>query len=127
MSKEMKSILHVDDELDALKVVKVILEKEGYKVTSANSGKDALKLAGEEKFDLFILDIMMPDMTGWELFQAITELDSSYRVIFLTVLGIPDEKLDALHNQGLRDYIHKPFNRVDLLGSVKQALGDNEQ
>ena len=122
MAKTKKRILHVDDELDTLKVVKIILEKEGFEVDSVESGKDALKKVDLDSYDLIILDIMMPDMSGWDLFTRIMKIKSEYRVIFLTVLDISDSRFKKLKEHGIKDYITKPFDKDELVKRVKKAL-----
>lgn len=117
-----KRILHVDDELDTLAVVKTILEKEGYEVESVPSGKDALKSINLDGFSLIILDIMMPDMSGWDLFTRIAEIKSNYKIIFLSVVDVSEDKQKILKDAGIKDYIKKPFDRDDFVARVKTAL-----
>lgn len=119
-----KRILHVDDEQDTLSVVKTILEKEGYEVVSASSGKDALKEVDLDGFALLILDIMMPDMSGWDLFTRIAEVKPNYKIIFLSVVDVSEEKQKVLKEAGIKDYIKKPFDRDDFVARVKKAIGD---
>jgi DNA-binding response OmpR family regulator len=115
-------ILHVDDEEDTLSVVKTILDKEGYEVTSVSNGLNALKEVDLDGYKLLILDIMMPDMSGWELFSRISKIKPNYKVIFLSVLELPQEKLKELMEAGIKDYIRKPFDRDDLIARVKNVL-----
>ncbi len=117
-----KRILHVDDESDTLSVVKTILEKEGYEVVSVPSGKEALKKVDLNNFSLIILDIMMPDMSGWDLFTRIAKIKPSYKIIFLSILEVSEKKLKDLKDAGIRDYIRKPFDRDDLVKRVKKIL-----
>jgi len=117
-------ILHVDDEPDTLLVIKTILEKEGYDVTSALSGSEALKQVDMDGFSLIILDIMMPDMSGWDLFTRIAKIKPDYRVIFLSVIDVPEEKLKEIRSAGIRDYIKKPFDRDDFVSRVKKILAE---
>jgi len=121
-TQNKKKILHVDDEDDVKTVVKTILEKDGFEVVSANSGREALRELEPNEFDLILLDVMMPDMSGWELFTSITKLRPEYKVIFLTVLESSEEKLKQLKEYGIKDYITKPFDRDDFLSRVKKAL-----
>lgn len=119
-----KRILHVDDEVDTLKVVKTILEKEGYEVESVISGSEALKKINLNGFSLIILDIMMPDMSGWDLFTRITHVKSDYSVVFLSILDISAEKLKELKDSGIKYYINKPFDRGDFVNRIKKAIND---
>lgn len=115
-------ILHVDDESGTLEVVKIILEKAGYEVVSVNCGKGAFKEIKLDGFDLILLDIMLPDMSGWEIFTRICKIKPKYKVIFLSVLDLTEDRLDQMEKAGVKDYIKKPFDRDDLIKRVKKAL-----
>jgi len=115
-------ILHVDDEQDTLAVVKTILEKEGYEVVSVNRGDTALQNITLNGFGLIIIDIMMPDMSGWELFTKIGSIKPDYKVIFLTILELSPEKQNELTSAGVKDYIRKPFDNLDLVARVKKVI-----
>lgn len=115
-------ILHVDDEDDILETVKVILEKENYEVVSVKNGRDALKEVKLDGFGLIILDIMMPDFSGWDLFGKIAQIKPGYKVIFLSVLELSKERIFELKNAGVKDYIKKPFDMNDFLKRVKNAI-----
>jgi len=122
MVDKKKRILHVDDEPDTLEVVKTILEKEGYEVDSVLSGKDALKKVELDNYGLLLLDIMMPDMSGWDLFTRISEIKKEYKVVFLTVLAISESRLNQLKDHGVIDYIMKPFDRDELVAKVNKIM-----
>jgi DNA-binding response OmpR family regulator len=115
-------ILHVDDEADTLSVVKTILEKEGYEVVDVLSGKDALKDVELNGFSLIILDIMMPDMSGWDLFTRISDVKPGYKVIFLSIVDVSEERIKVLKESGIKDYIKKPFDKDDFVARVKKVL-----
>lgn len=115
-------ILHVDDEPDTLKVVKTVLEKEGFEVVGVQSGKEALKEVDSNGYALLLLDIMMPDMSGWALFTRVSVIKPDYKVVFLTVLEASKEKIAQLKENGIVDYITKPFNNADLVARVKKAI-----
>jgi DNA-binding response OmpR family regulator len=115
-------ILHVDDEADTLSVVKTILEKEGYEVVDVLSGKDALKDVELNGFSLIILDIMMPDMSGWDLFTRISDVKPGYKVIFLSIVDVSEERMKVLKESGIKDYIKKPFDKDDFVARVKKVL-----
>ena len=117
-----KRILHVDDEDDTLEVVRIILEKEGYEVVSVRRGDKALDQVRLNGFDLLILDIMMPDRSGWELFSRISIIKPNYNVIFLTILEITEDKVKELKKAGVKDYIRKPFDRNDFVTRVRKAM-----
>jgi len=117
-----KRILHVDDEEDTLTVVKTMLEKEGFEVVSVKSGVSALDQIKLDNFSLIILDIMMPDMSGWDLFSRIAKIKSDYKVIFLSILELTQEKIKELMDAGVKDYIKKPFDRDDFVARVKKVI-----
>jgi two-component system OmpR family response regulator len=119
---EKQKILHVDDEEDTLAVVKIILEKEGYAVESVNRGEEALKYINLDGYSLLILDIMMPDMSGWELFSRIGKIKPDHKVVFLSILDLSAEKIKELKDTGVKDYIKKPFDRNDLVAKVHAAI-----
>ncbi len=121
IDKKIK-ILHVDDESDTLSVVKTILDREGYEVKSVLSGRDAIKNIELNGYSLIILDIMMPDMSGWDLFTRITEIKPGYKVIFLSIVDVTEERLKELKEAGIKDYIKKPFDKDDLVERVKKVL-----
>ncbi len=119
---EKMKILHVDDEEDTLKVVKTILEKEGFEVTSVNTGVRALKEINLDGFKLLIFDIMMPDMSGWDLFSRIGKIKPNHKVVFLSVLEISNKRIKELKDAGVKDYIRKPFDRNDFVARIKKAI-----
>lgn len=119
---EARRILHVDDEDDIRVVVKTILEKEGFEVMGVSSAKKALEVIETNDFALLLLDVMMPDMSGWELFTKIGQINPDYDVIFLTVLEATPERLTQLKEHGIRDYITKPFDRGDFVARVNKAI-----
>jgi DNA-binding response OmpR family regulator len=124
--EELKKIkiLHVDDELDTLKVVKTILEKEGYEVIGVTSGTEALKEIDKDGFSLVILDIMLPGMSGWDLFTHIPKIKPTCKIIFLTIVDISEDTLKELKFAGLKDYIKKPFDHDDFVTRVKKVLAE---
>jgi len=122
MSK--KILMVVDDEYDTRKVVKTILEKEGYKVVGAEDGESCLGLLNKQKFDLVILDVMMPGMSGWDVLTEMMQTKKEYKnkIVFLSVVEISEGKRQSLIKGGILDYIIKPFNPNDLAKRIKMAL-----
>ena len=117
---QSKSILVVDDEPRIAEVVTMNLELEGYQVSCASNGQEALRKIAEELPDLIILDVMMPDMDGFETLRRIREL-SNVPVIMLTVRGGETDKVKGLE-LGADDYVTKPFGPRELVSRVKAAL-----
>lgn len=116
-------IMVVDDEPDTIDLVKIILESENIEVIGASSGFECLELMDIEKPDLILLDIMMPDMNGWETFHKIKEKDPGLPVAMLTVKSQEFDKMLGLHVLKADDYITKPFSRKELIKRTKDLLG----
>lgn len=100
-------ILYVDDHADSCFVVKLWLEKIGYSVVTADSVKSGLQLAQDEAFDLYLLDIALPDGTGRDLCERIREFDSATPVIFYSAHAYESDKQEALAC-GAQGYVAKP-------------------
>ncbi len=114
-------ILIVDDELWTGEMMQEILERDGYEATVVGSGKEALRLASRDSFDLLLTDIIMPQMGGLELVQEFREI--SPQTICMLVTGYASvETAQAAIRQGVYDYIVKPFDRADLCTAVNKAL-----
>ena len=116
----MTSILVVDDERDIREILGVYLTNSGYEVKKAKSGEKALELLEENKTDLAILDVMMPDMDGITLCMKIRE----HRNIPILMLSAKDQDMDKVIglSAGADDYLAKPFNPVELLARVRAQL-----
>ncbi len=113
-------ILVVDDEKLLVKGIKFNLEHEGYEVESGYDGEDAVRLAQNEKFDLIILDLMMPKIDGLEACRRIREF-SSIPIIMLTARSEDTDKLIGFE-YGADDYITKPFNIMELKARIRAIL-----
>lgn len=116
----MKQILLVEDEIVISRVLKAYLQKEEYQVWQAEDGTDAIRIFDEQKPDLVLLDVMLPEMSGWDVLQYIRE-KSSCPVIMLTALGQTDQKLKGF-NQGADDYITKPFVAEEVVARVNAVM-----
>jgi two-component system response regulator VicR len=115
-------IMVVDDEPDTIDLVKIILESENIQVIGASSGFECLELMEQEKPDLILLDIMMPDMNGWETFHKIKEKNPALPVAMLTVKSQEFDKMLGLHVLKADDYITKPFSRKELIKRTRDLL-----
>lgn len=113
-------ILVVDDEKLLVKGIKFNLENDGYEVAVAYDGEEAVELAKSGDFDLIILDIMMPKMTGLEACMQIREF-SNAPIIMLTAKGEDMDKLIGFE-QGTDDYLTKPFNILELKARIRALL-----
>lgn len=116
---ENKKVLIVDDEKNIIFALRLLLGKEGYTVESANNGIQAIKQFSEFKPDIILLDIMMPEMDGYDTAKKIRELDgeSETTIIFLTARGTVFDKMKAYENGG-DDFIVKPFDNQKILEKI---------
>lgn len=121
----MKTILIVEDEQTISRVLAVYLKHEGYEVVQAFDGREGLKLFTEYKPNLVLLDVMLPEMDGWEVLKEIRQI-SPCPVIMLTALGDIDYRLKGL-NQGADDYISKPFIGEEVVARVNAVLRRSSQ
>jgi two-component system response regulator VicR len=117
-------IMVVDDEPDVVDLVKLVLESDGFSVATAYSGKEALEKIDREMPDLVLLDIMMPQMDGWEVYSRIraNPRTKDIPVAMLTAKSQSIDKMIGLHVVKVDDYITKPFGRSELLERVKRIL-----
>jgi len=118
--RQDKRILVVEDEPRIVEMVTMHLEMQGYQLSSASNGYQALRKLAKELPDLIILDITMPDMDGFETLRKIREV-STVPVIMLTVRGEEIEGLKGL-DLGADDYVAKPFNPKELVSRVNAVL-----
>lgn len=116
----MENILVVDDEKEIADLVEVYLTGEGYKIFKFYSSLEALLCTEKEDISLAVLDVMMPEMDGFELLQRIRE-KHFFPVIMLTAKIEDSDKINGL-NLGADDYITKPFNPLELVARVKTQL-----
>jgi DNA-binding response OmpR family regulator len=118
MSKE--NILIVDDDKDIRNMIKIYLKNENYNVFTAENGEEAIKITDNNKIDLIILDIMMPQMNGTETCMKIRE-KHKMPIICLTAKTEDQDKITGL-SAGGDDYITKPFNPLELIARVKANI-----
>jgi len=117
----MVKVLIVEDEASIAKGLKDNLESEGYKVSVASDGKRGLQKAVEEKFDLVLLDVMMPEMNGFDVCRAIKLKKVALPIIMLTAKAKEADKIMGLA-LGADDYITKPFSIDELIARIKAVL-----
>src|SRR5512147_1714788 len=115
-----QTILVVDDEAKLRDMLRVYLEQEGYRVVEAGHGREALYVARYEKPDLIILDLMMPELGGYE-FMRIFSKEADTPVIMLTAKVEDQDKIVGLEF-GADDYVTKPFNVRELIARVRAVL-----
>lgn len=130
MAKEKAPrIVCIEDEPEMIDLIKLILERKGFEVIGAGGGKAGLESIRKEKPDVILLDLMMPDMDGWEVYQQI-KADKDIRdipVIVVTAKAQSIDKVLGLHIAKVDDYIPKPFSPQELLDSIQQVLMKKEE
>lgn len=116
-----KHILLVEDEEHLLKTIQLNLELEGYTVSIANNGIEALKEFRKGEFNLIVLDVMLPEMNGFDVCEQIRKENTTIPLLFLTAKGSSSDKIQGL-KLGADDYLTKPFNLEELLLRVQILL-----
>ena len=119
-----KRILCIEDETEMIDLIRLILSRRGFQVVGAAGGIEGLEMIRQEKPDLILLDLMMPDMDGWEVYQQMKadEEIRSIPVIVVTAKAQSIDKVLGLHIAKVDDYIAKPFSPQELLSSVEKVL-----
>jgi DNA-binding response OmpR family regulator len=120
MAKKKALILVVDDDIRMVRMMKRMLELEGFQVITASGGEQALKIFEKEAPSLVLLDIMMPDMDGYTVCRRIREF-SEIPIIMVTARGDDKEKVEGL-DTGADDYVTKPFSASELSARVRAVL-----
>ncbi len=121
---EQKVILYIEDEEEMIELTRLVLEREGFKVVGAVGGSKGLVAIKKERPDLVLLDLMMPDIDGWEVYRRMKNDDDlkSIPVIIVTAKTQSVDKALGLHVAKVDDYITKPFGPKDLVKSVQRVL-----
>jgi len=126
MSKQSaKHIICIEDEPEMIELIRLILERRGFEVKGAGGGVEGLKVVREERPDLVLLDLMMPDLDGWEVYQQMKadEATRNIPVIVVTAKAQSIDKVLGLHIAKVDDYIAKPFSPQELIASVEKIFG----
>ena len=123
-SIERRRILVVDDEERMVRFIRMNLEHDGFQVSEAFNGKQAIQKMRDVTPDLILLDVMMPDLTGFEVLETIREI-SNVPVIMLTAKGEEDDRVRGLEH-GADDYMVKPFSTRELVSRIKSVLRRTE-
>ncbi len=120
-----KRILCIEDHPEMIELVKLILGRRGYEVEGALGGKEGLEAIAQNPPDLVLLDLMMPDLDGWEVFRQIrvNEAMKAVPVIVITAKSQNIDRVLGLQIAGVDDYITKPFGPKELIESVERLLG----
>ena len=128
MAEERKKVVCIEDEPEMIDLVRLILSRKGFELIGAVGGREGLETVRRVKPDLVLLDLMMPDMDGWEVYQQMKADDElkGIPVIVVTAKAQSIDKVLGLHIAKVDDYITKPFGPQELLESVYRILGMEE-
>ncbi|GAB4484579.1 MAG: hypothetical protein OHK0031_08650 [Anaerolineales bacterium] len=124
MNSDPKRILCIEDEPDMIELIRLILQRRGFEIQGAAGGQEGLRKVREWLPDLVLLDLMMPDMDGWEVYQQMKaeEKTRDIPVIVVTAKAQNIDKVLGLHIAKVDDYVAKPFSPGELLASVERVL-----
>ena len=125
---DKKRILYVEDETEMIELTRIVLEREGFEMLGAVGGAEGIESIKREKPDLVLLDLMMPDVDGWEVYRrmkADKEL-ADIPVIIITARTQSIDKVLGLKVAKVADYITKPFGPGDLVESIRRVLAKTD-
>ncbi len=124
---EPKKILVVDDQTDIREMAEIVLEGAGYAVRTAGTGREALRLLAESRFDLVLLDINMPELDGWTTLRMLRadEANDGVRVAMFSVKSEVRDKVASLKD-GAIDYITKPFGVDELVSRIARIFATDD-
>ena len=128
-NQTIKRILCVEDDQEMIDLIRLILGRRGFELKGVAGGREGLRMVREELPDLVLLDLMMPDMDGWEVYQQM-KADEKTRNIPVIVVTAKAQNIDrvlGMHIAHVDDYITKPFSPQELLASVEKVLGSQNQ
>lgn len=123
-----RTVVCIEDEPEMIDLIRLILARKNFRFVGAVGGREGLDTVRQLKPDLVLLDLMMPDMDGWKVYQQM-KADEALRhipVIVVTAKAQSIDKVLGLHIAKVDDYITKPFGPQDLLASVNKVLGLRE-
>jgi two-component system response regulator VicR len=129
MAEVKKRVVCIEDEPEMIDLVKLILGRKGFDLIGANGGREGLETVRRVKPDLVLLDLMMPDMDGWEVYQKIKADEElmNIPVIVVTARAQSIDRVLGLHIAKVDDYITKPFGPQELLQSVERVLSEKNE
>jgi two-component system response regulator VicR len=129
LNKQSKRLAYIEDETEMIDLVRLILGRQGFTVLGANGGREGLDLVRKELPDLVLLDLMMPDMDGWDVYHQIrSEVQTrDIPVIVITAKAQDIDKILGLRVAKVEDYISKPFSPQELIERIEQVLSRDQR
>jgi DNA-binding response OmpR family regulator len=124
MVQNKRRVVYIEDEAEMIDLVRLILSRKGYEVIGANGGREGLDMVRQLRPDLVLLDLMMPDMDGWDVYQQMRadETTRGIPVIVITAKAQSIDKVLGLHIAKVDAYISKPFSPQELVDSIEKVL-----
>jgi two-component system, OmpR family, response regulator VicR len=124
MGENNRLIVYVEDDPEMVTLVTMILKPKGFDVKGANGGSEALEIIPKIMPDLILLDLMMPEMDGWEVFHRLKSIESTSRIpiIIITAKSQEIDKVLGLNIAKVDDYIIKPFHYQQLVDSIQRVF-----
>lgn len=121
-------VVYVEDDPEMINLITMILSKRGYQIVGANGGREGIEVIMNEIPDLILLDLMMPDVDGWNLYQQVKANPQTQHipVIVITAKTQPIDRVLGLHIAKVDDYICKPFHPKDLISSIEKVLKNKD-
>ncbi|MGC9394650.1 MAG: response regulator [Anaerolineae bacterium] len=123
--QEKPTIVCIDDEPEMLRLIRLTLGRRNFELVTAEGGREGLDLVRRLKPQLVLLDLMLPDLDGWAVYQQM-KIDEELQHIPVIVVTAKDQSIDkllGLHIAKVDDYITKPFGPEELINSINKALG----
>jgi two-component system response regulator VicR len=129
LDRQAKRLAYIEDEEEMIDLVRLILGHRGYTVIGAHGGQEGVKLIQEELPDMILLDLMMPDMDGWDVYHEIKsdELTRNIPVIVITAKAQDIDKILGLQVAKVQDYISKPFKPQELVDRIEQFFATEQK
>lgn len=129
MDKQAKQLVYIEDEEEMIDLVRLILGHRGYTVLGAHGGQEGVTMIRKELPDMILLDLMMPDMDGWDVYHEIKsdELTRHIPVIVITAKAQDIDKILGLQVAKVQDYIAKPFKPQELVDRIEQFFATQQK
>ena len=129
MTENIRRVVYIEDEPEMIDLVRLILKRKQYEVIGASGGREGLDAVRKTIPDVILLDLMMPDMDGWEVYQQLKadEVTRSIPVIVITAKAQRIDKVLGLHIAKVDDYISKPFSPMELIESLQKVFEEREK
>jgi two-component system, OmpR family, response regulator VicR len=118
------TIVYIEDDPEMIDLVSLILNRQGFHISGANGGRAGLEMAKHLSPNLILLDLMMPDMDGWDVYQQLKSNDETrdIPVIIITAKAQNIDRVLGLHIAKVDDFISKPFRPTELIDSINKVL-----